>query len=288
MKRITMLLMGLLVSFGLHANGPGAVRKTIESSMLVTGWAMIDPDGSVSRLEVDEREKLPGGVAGLIDKAATRWKFEPVLVDGVARKARARMSLRIVARKLKADSYEVSIRSGYFGEEAMTPEERVARGDSIRPLAMKPPSYPRSALEMGARGTVYLVLKVGRDGAVQDVFAEQVNLRIVGDERLMNRLRDVFAKSAMASAKSWRFQWPEGGDYAAVESSSVRVPVDYEFHGETQPQYGQWHTYVPGPVNSAPWDMEQLDASQSPDSMIAGVLYEAGKGMRLLTPLQPG
>ena len=286
MKRIAALLMGLLFSLAAQAGGPGAVRKTIESSMLVTGWVMIATDGSVSALEVDERGKLPDGVLRLIDLAMPQWKFEPVLVDGVARKARARMSLRIVARKFDADRYELRLQSGYFGKEGMTPQERVARGDSIKPLAMKPPSYPMSALQAGARGTVYLVLKVGADGAVQEVFTEQVNLRIVGSEQEMNRLRSLFSKNAMHAAKAWRFQFPAG--HRVAQDQFVRIPVDYEFRGEEAPGYGQWHTYVPGPRNPLPWESERLDSSQSPDALVAGVLYQAGSGMRLLTPLHPG
>jgi hypothetical protein len=286
MKRITMLLMGLLVSFGLHANGPGAVRKTIESSMLVTGWAMIATDGSVTALEVDEREKVPESVLRLVDTARSQWKFQPVLVDGVARKARARMSLRIVARKFDAERYELKLQGGYFGEEAMTPEERLARGGTIMPVSMKPPFFPLSAAQVGARGTVYLVLKVGADGAVEEAFAEQVNLRIVGSEHEMNKLRSLFAKNAMTAAKAWRFRFPPGYQVAADEF--VRVPVDYEFQGEAKPGYGQWNTYVPGPRHRLPWEKGELDASQSPDALVAGVLYQAGRGMRLLTPLHPG
>lgn len=288
MKRITLLLLGMVVAFVAHAGGAGAVRKTIESSMLVTGWAMIAPDGTVSGLELDECEKLPTGVTGLIDRAGTQWKFEPVLVDGKPRKAKARMSLRIVAKKLDADRYEVAIRSGYFGEEAMTPEERIARADSIKPLSMRPPSYPQSALQAGARGTVYLVVRIGRDGKAMEAFAEQVNLRVVGSEKEMDQLRGMFARSAINATRSWRFQLPLEGENASLESWTVRIPVDYEFYGEKQAQYGQWHTYVPGPRQSAPWELEQLDATQAPDSMIAGVLYQAGRGLRLLTPLQPG
>lgn len=288
MKRIAALLMGMLFSFASLAAGPAAVRKTIESSMLVTGWAMIEPNGSVGRLDLDQREKLEPGVVGLIEKAGQQWKFEPVLVDGVARKAKARMSLRIVAKKVEADLYAVSIRSGYFGEEAMTPEEYVARADSIKPLSMKPPAFPPNAARQGARGTVYLVVRVGREGVVQDAFAEQVNLRIVGSEIEMARLRDMFAESAMEAAKAWRFQWPTEGQYVDAEKWSVRVPVEYEFYGEKKPQYGEWSTYVPGPRQSAPWELEKLDPNQSPDALIAGALYEVGKGLRLLTPLHPG
>ena len=286
-KIVLMMFVALLCSFPVQAAGPGAVRKTVESSMLVTGWVTVSSQGSVSKLELDEPDKLPKGVVSLVERAGETWRFEPVMVDGVVRAAKARMSLRIVARKIDADRYEIGIRSGYFGEQALKPEERRARGDSIKPLKLRSPVFPMEGLQMGARGTVYLVVKVGRLGTVEDLFAEQVNLQVIGSENEMQRMRDVLAKSAMSAAKSWTFELPKAGKHANEEHWYVRVPVAFEFYGNRKPEYGQWVSYVPGPTRLAPWDTG-FDPSQSPDAMIAGVFYVAGDGMRLLTPLQPG
>ena len=287
MNRILALMLGLLVAFASHAAGHRAVRKTVESSMLVTGWVVIATDGSVSKLELDEPDKLPGGVLSLVERAGASWRFEPTLIDGVARKAKARMSLRIAAKRIDAERYEIGIRSGYFGEEAITPEERIARPDSIKPIAMKPPIYPEIAWKAGARGTVYVVLKIGREGTVQELFAEQVNLQVIGSENEMDRMRGMLAKSALNAAKKWTFQLPVIGEKVKEETWVVRVPVDFQFHGYQRPSYGQWDSYVPGLIRRAPWDTG-FDGAQSPDAMIAGALYDARKSLRLLTPLHPG
>jgi TonB family protein len=287
MNRIVALLLGLLVAFACHAGGPGAVRKQIESSMLVTGWVLIDPDGSVTKLEIDGQEKLPAGVVKLIEQGGASWRFEPVLIDGVARKAKARMSLRVVAKKVDADLYQLSIRSGYFGEEAQTPEEYVARPDAIKPLTMKPPFYPENAARMGGRGTVYVVLKIARDGSVQETFAEQVNLQVIGSENQMASMRTIFSKAALSAAKKWTFQPPVAGGSPNETGWVVRVPVEFQFHGYERPTYGQWDSYVPGPTQRAPWDANAMD-EQAPDAMIAGMLYDARNSLRLLTPLHPG
>lgn len=287
MSRIVALLLGLLVAFASHAAGPGAVRKQIESSMLVTGWALIAPDGSVTKLEIDEQEKLPASVVKLVEQGGASWRFEPVLIDGVARKAKARMSLRVVAKKIDADLYQLSIRSGYFGEEAQTPEEYVARPDAIKPLAMKPPSYPENAARMGGRGTVYVVLKIARDGTVQESFAEQVNLQVIGSENQMASMRTIFSKAALNAAKKWTFQPPVAGGSPNETGWVVRVPVEFQFYGYERPTYGQWDSYVPGPTQRAPWDTNAI-GEQAPDAMIAGMLYDARNSLRLLTPLQPG
>lgn len=285
----TGLLLALFATSA-FAQGPGAVRKQVEASMLVTGHVLIEPDGSVSGWEIDQRDKLPPAVVGLIEKAADVWRFEPVVVDGRQRKAKARMSLRMVAKKLEDDEYRVSIVSGHFGDEAITPEERQQREDSIRSLELKPPSYPVFALEVGARGTVYVVLRIARDGSVADAHAEQVNLRFVGSEQQMKQMRNVLSKSALRAAKDWRFRPPVSGDDVDDEFWYVRVPVDYQFTGQRTPGYGEWDAYVPGPRQVAPWSgLENLDGFDiPPDALIAGEVYQVGKGRKLLTPLGEG
>ncbi|WP_232310137.1 energy transducer TonB [Pseudoxanthomonas mexicana] len=270
--------------------GVKEVRQQIEGSMLVTGYTYIEPDGSVGRLELDQPEKLPPAVKTLVERAGTEWQFEPVMVDGVARRAKARMSLRVVAKKVSEDSYQIALRGAYFGEEAMTPDERIALEDesTIRPNHLKPPLYPAPAAQMGARGTVYVVLRIGRDGKVEDAIAEQINLQIVGREKQMDYMRNVLSKSALTAAKDWSFKPPTQGPMAAEPYWVVRVPVDYSMHGDKVPGYGEWDAYVPGPRQEVPWRTGELAPGETPDAMIAGGFYPVGRGLRLRTPLQSG
>lgn len=261
------------------------VRKQIEASMLVTGSIIIEPDGAVGKLDLDQREKLPEAVVGLVEKAAAEWKFEPVLVDGTARRGKARMSLRVVANKLPNGDYQLALTGGYFGDDAITPEERQQRADSVRGVKLRPPMFPEDAARMGARGMVYLVVKVERDGSVGDVLAEQVNLEIVGDERQMQLMRRLLSKAALIAARKWTFQPPSEGASVDAPYWLVRVPVDYRFHGDKTPGYGEWQVYIPGPRESAPWMQSERDDGGAPDAMVAGGVYEIGKGRRLLTPL---
>ena len=267
------------------AQSPQTIRKQVEASMLVTGSILIERDGSVSGLEVDQREKLPEVVASLVENSGPAWTFEPVLVDGEPRKVKARMSLFIVAKKLEDGAFRVGIQSGYFGKDAMSAEERMQEPDAIKRVEMKPPSYPMSALEKGARGTAYVVLKIGPDGKVMDAAVEQVNLRTIGDVNEMKRMRSAFSRSAITAAMKWVFSVPATDLMREQGFVSVRVPVDYEFAGNTLPTYGQWNSYIPGPREQIPWVQENTGAGDSPEAMLAGGLYEMGKGLRLLTPL---
>lgn len=290
-KAAAWTLWSLMLGFSFAAvAGVEDVRQQIEGSMLVTGYIYIEPNGSVGRLELDQPEKLPPAVTNLIQRAGPEWQFDPVMVDGVARRAKARMSLRVVAKKLEEDNYQISLRGAYFGEEAMTPEERAALGEktALRRNQLKPPTYPMLAAQMGARGTVYVLLKIGRDGKVDAAAAEQINLQTVGREQQMEYMRNLLSRSALAAAKGWTFHPPTEGPEAGEPHWLVRVPVDYSMHGDKLPGYGEWEAYVPGPRQTVPWHTSELRPGETPDAMIAGGIYPVGQGLRLRTPLQSG
>ena len=291
MRKAAWILWSLMLAIPFAAfAGVEEVRQQIEGSMLVTGYVYIEPNGRVGRLEVDQPEKLPPAVKSLVERAGPEWEFEPVMVDGVARRAKARMSLRVVAKKHEEDSYQISLRGAYFGEEAMTPEERIAAAGNatLQRDRMKPPTYPMAAAQIGARGTVYLLLKIGRDGKVVAAAAEQVNLQTVGREKQMDFMRNVLSKSALSAAKGWTFHPPTEGPAAAEPYWMVRVPVDYAMRGDKLPGYGEWDAYVPGPRQEVPWRTGELRPDETPDAMIAGGIYPVGQGLRLRTPLQSG
>lgn len=287
MRKIGMLLLlALLPLLASAGHGPGAVRKQIESSMLVTGTIMIGPAGEVVECALDQPDKLPEGVRKFVEGNAARWEFEPVRFDGKPVSARNKMSVRVVARKLEAKgSYEIRLQGASF--QPM----RVEEGAEVASRQMQPPKYPMTAARAGVMGTVYLVARVGRDGRVADVFPEQVNLKVVASENAMQAWRKVLADSAMRAAKDWEFTPPSKGEHASDEYWSVRVPVDYAFDDTKHAAYGEWEAYVPGPRASIPWqDLRDLPG-YSPDTQIAGSVQMVGGegGLKLLTPLMsPG
>ena len=282
------LLLALLAATAFATGaGPGAVRKQVESSLLVTGKIDIEPDGAVSALAIDQQDKLPEGVVRFVRDSVKQWKFEPALRDGKAVPARAPMTLRIVAKRQQGDSYQVEIRHASFA--AYDPKDPRA----VTSLKMAPPSYPEAAYRVGASGSAYLVLKVARDGSVADVAVEQVNLRIVGSESEMKKLREIFAQSALAAARKWTFRPPTEGQDVSAPYWGVRVPVNYSLRDQPNEgmdsSYGHWISYVPGPRVRAPWDTGKDASGFSPDTLSAGGVYMVdNNGPRLLTPLQQG
>ena len=281
MLRTIMLSFALLAALPVMAgNGPGAVRKLAESSMLVTGKVVIGTDGMVQSHELDQAASVTPPLAEFVGKSLAQWRFEPIKVDGEVVRARVPMSIRLVANRAEDGNYSVRIASTHFGSE-----KALVASDALQKLTMSPPHYPQGALMAGGKGTVYLVVQVGRDGKVMNVDAEQVNLRVVGSANKMTQLRKVLADSAIRAARKWTFTPPTTGEEAGKEHWLARVPVSYMFDGEKSAKPGEWETYIPGPRNlGMPWAQEQLKLAGNPDALPGDGLYPLEEGARLLTP----
>lgn len=277
------LVMGMPVVATAGGGGISAARQRVESSMLVRGEVGIETDGSVFAIKLEKEEALPTALVDLVRNTALRWRFEPVLNDGVAVRALAPMSLRVIARELDRGRYEIRLGGINFNRLDSDSLERITIIDSVAPR------YPQQAMAAGVSGSVYLVLKVGMDGKVQDAFAEQVNLTVLGRESELRRSREMLAASARDCARQWTFRVPAQAPTPARRYWNVRVPVSYSLN-DSVPEgsdSGRWVAYVPGPREHAPW----LDAGEqlgfSPDALADGsVSLVDNDGPRLLTPLQ--
>jgi len=257
---------------------PEAVRKQVEVSMLLTGTVDIEPDGSVSGYTLDQREKVPDYVTSLLDRRVAAWQFEPTVQGGRAVAVRSPMSVRMVARPTGEEGFEISIGGVNFGEY----DDKVT--DYVTRDRMDPPKYPMAAVMMGGKGTVYLMLRIGRDGRVADLFIEQVNLTAIGTESQMAKIREQLGKAAVDAAWKWTFRPPTTGEDVGEDAWAVRVPVDFHLHDDKAPDYGKWQAYLPGARNTAPWARDDA----SPDAIVAGGVHPVGGGVKLLTPLQEG
>jgi hypothetical protein len=275
------MAMGLLLfSAWAHAQGVGAVRKQQEASLMVEGDITVDEKGTIAEYSLKDPDKLPPGVETFIRNNLAGWAFEPPTVEGKPVRLRNNMSLLLVAKKVDDDGFLMRVQATSFYPQS------TEEGYEIAKKKMEPPRYPRPAAMGGAQGTVYLIVKVGRDGRVQDVVAEQVNLRVVATESMMGKLRDMFADASISAARKWEFTPPVRGDEVSAEYWSIRIPVDFNM-GAPGPRYGRWIGYIPGPRQKAPWVDPDL-ADDSPEAMAAGQPRQLGKEeLRLLTPLSP-
>lgn len=284
-----MRIQGWLLALVLLAfTGHGIARNSevpIEASMVVTGHVDIEADGTVSAHSLDQRDKLPGFVTALIERQAPRWRFEPYEVDGAPVAARAKMSLRVVAEPVEgSDDYALRIDNAHFGAQG----ESDAETARLRRKNMKPPVYPDSMLARGVEGVAYVVLKIGRDGKVEDMVVERVNLYGRSSESDLRDMRRLFALSTRRAARSWTFDVPTTGPDADDDYWMARVPVAYRLTTSQAAGPGEWDAYVRGPREELPEWMRRSRSGDS-DAMLAGGLQLlGGNERRLLTPLQEG
>lgn len=279
-RLLAALLLFVLLPATAAAQNSRAMREHVEASMLVTGHVDIDRAGHVTGHAIDQRERLPDYVVSLVDRAVPQLRFEPVQVEGEPVLARAKMSMLLVARKAGEGEMKIAIRSAHFGEDGATDDT-----SRVRSASMQPPSFPMSVAHQGGKGTVYLLLKVARDGQVEDVAVEQVNLTVVADARTVESLRARLSKSAEVAARRWTFTPPSTGEAAGKDGWVVRVPVSYQYRQQKEAGYGEWSAYLPGPRHRPGW--AQPDAPGfSPDTLVAGTVNDERSRFRLLSPLE--
>ncbi len=248
--------------------------------MLVTGTITLNGDGTVRSYTLDRASRLSDVVVGVIQHNLPDWKFVPPEghPDGVTGK----MTLRMLSRPIDDKRDRVSIGSASFDDDPADKAWHVTyKNRGI-------PSYPMVALRVRETGTVYLLLRIARDGHVQDAFAEQVNLDAYASTQLMSELRERFAQSAVKAARDWTFQVPTQGKAADYPCWYVRVPVNYLMlpRGELPSTYeSEWHAYIPGPRQSVPWNDYHPSPDRHSDAMASEALQEEGGSLRLLSSL---
>ncbi len=277
------LILSFLLTFFPLSNGVAAVvdRTQVESSLRVSGFITIDTSGLVVGHEIDANANLSPAMLAFIGQTVDRWRFEPVEVGGHVVNARVPMGLRLVLKPTSDGNYSARIASTWFGSND---SKEQSAGSEPNAVSLSPPRYPLEAQRMGWTGIVYLYVRFGRDGKVTQVYARQVNLRVLGTAAQMDRLRTLFAEAAIRAARGWEFAPPTSGEDAGKEEWSVFVPVDFRMRDEVIPRSGGWETYVPGPIKRPPGLPADGLAEGSPDALPDSGVFSAEQGARLLTP----
>lgn len=281
--------MGLLLALCIPAVA-GAMAAPVEASMVVTGTVTMDAAGKVTSFTLNERDKLPPGVAQLVDASVAQWAFKPIVVDGKPVAARTFAAIRLVAEQGKDGKFRAHVQGASFARStkqaldpgACTDDTCIAYLDT-RPL----PAYPLALMAVDGQpgGTVYLTLQIDRAGRVARIAVRQVNVdqhfRTAADA---NWARKAMASLAMDAVRHWTFRVPTRGPEAAHDSWIVSIPIDYvSDHGV--PADDAWQVYIPGPVHPVPWDQEDPPATSTADIIPRNGLFQRDPRFVLLTPL---
>jgi hypothetical protein len=283
MKQWLPMLWLLLIAGTALAGGPSEVRKQAQASMLITGQVEVTPDGKLKSYTIDQQEKLPAPVLELLQKNIPTWEFQPISVDGLQTSVRAKMSLRVVAKPVDDQHASIDIEGAHFGNDGEM------SGQTISRKTREQPRYPELEVRSRVTGTVYALLKIGRDGNVIDAAVEQVNLGVYASERDMNRFRHDLSQATLKALRDWTFNPPTVGKQAASPYWYARVPVNFNISSNGAPPphsaYGKWEAYIPGPREFIPWAQSSQWITGSPDAAPDGGVYQISQGLQLKTPL---
>ena len=257
-----------------------SVRKTAEASMVLTGTVDVNPDGSLHGYTIDKRELVPADVAAIVDKNVSRWTFN--LSSPTTEVIHTKMSLLVLAKPAGDDKYSVTVSGSSFGENGGN------NGESVSYKSHDPrPAYPKAAVNARVSGTVFLLLRIGRDGTVEEVVAEQVNLDQYGTSNEMRLYRKMLADASLLAARQWTYNLPTHGKSVNDPYWQVRVPVNFNllpFGERPKETYGRWHGYIPGPRETPQWISQTL-LSEAPDATPDDALHTGNATLRLATPL---
>jgi hypothetical protein len=279
-KAAALLFLGMMATAA-HGTDSYFVNQRKEASMLVTGMVNINPDGSVKDYTLDHPEKLSQPVKDIVKQNVARWKFQFASIPTAT--ASEKMSLRLVAHMVDDQHASIRMVGTSFDDSQVPADEEIDYKNRAHF------DYPQDALKERAWGTVYVLLRVGQDGSVQDASAEQVNLGNFAPAADMARYRKYLADAAVKDAKRATFTVPTKGKNAAQPYWLVRISVSYLPAGQyTGDDYGTWSVYVPGPRMSISWLEHPELAADAPDTVPDGVLHALGGQPRLLSDSDGG
>lgn len=249
--------------------------KRIESSLLVTGTIDVAADGSVLGYTLDQPGKLPRPVLNLVAGTAPQWKFEPVSEPAPQRLA---MSLRFIAKRTDDTHFTVDLRSAAFAMPSASADALLA----LDPASRSPLQYPYAMQELGVAATVYVALRIHPDGTT-DAMVRRVDLHTAGSPAQLEQWRKAFARNAIAACRKWRYRVPTQGADAGRPFWIGTQPIGFHMAG-SEPAYGVWETYLPGPEAVVPWETD-ADRDSDYDALSANDIAGASTRRRLLTPL---
>ena len=250
----------------LAAPGPasaGAPPPALESvlSMPVDGTIVIEPDGAVGEYALTSQ--LTPGVKAMLDRTIPKWRFEPVVIDGAARRAQTRVRIVLAANEVEG-GYKVRIDNVVFpapkGEISETPSV-VSQVVDLRSKKAQPPRYPMELMRAGISGRVLLGLRFGRDGAVVDAVAVQSMLfNVKGSERNLAKAIGLLEASALGAARHWSADvsvkpgaTPAPRDFTAYTTIEYVLDQPGDKRPPGDPPPGTWRLVTRTPKRAMPW-----------------------------------
>lgn len=221
-------------------------------AMQVDGWVTFDSVGQVESYRIDTA--LQDSIGTALNDKVRQWKFHPVLVDGVARKATTRMRVTLAAKE-EDGQIHVKIDNVVFPSEPGDVNTRVdGQAEPISGKRLRPPGYPVGLMQQRVSGSVLLAIRVSPEGRADEVLAVQSMLYDVrGSASALRVGIRMLEQSAVDAAKEWTFNVPATAKPRTADQLTVTVPVDYVMDKATVNPAGKWRTVVRQPKRPIGW-----------------------------------
>lgn len=179
-----------------------------DNAVFVTGIIEVDAEGKVETARFTSSELRPAIEEQVLD-AVRGWTFNPFLVDGVARRIRTSMNLKLELV--------------HQGDQAVL---RFAEKDFGQPVLVsaQPPRYPASSLSRRHQASLVMAMTLADDGSV--ISAEPVSGEILGERATESRQRTLlqpFVTSAVAAVRNWRYDFVEPSSGGAPQRFLVSL-----------------------------------------------------------------
>ncbi|WP_203323800.1 energy transducer TonB [Pseudoxanthomonas beigongshangi] len=233
----------------------------------VNGEIGIDPTGAVFDYRIDT--ELTPEVKSLVERSVRQWKFEPVLRDGKATHAKARVHLTLIAREV-TEGFQLQVEDVRFS----------GYRDAV---SMKPPRYPKQAAINGVGGDVLVAVRVDASGKVIDAVAVQTSWpykKVAA--KAAEKWGALLETASVEAAREWTFEPVDTALHEQGDTTLI-VPISYRMNVDRPPREG-WHYESAGPARPIPWlapSRQAFDASGLKDGEVLALDYS----VKLKTPV---
>jgi hypothetical protein len=237
------LLFGAPTAFAAGDAAPAAVAAdaiTEVNTTYIEASVEVDATGALASLAI--ATEMDPKLRANLEQRVRGWRFRPVTVDGVAQPARAQMRVHLVARK-DGDGFLVNVERATFGDVTLADGVVVPTARSLPlPKDATPPRYPASILRWAElSASVLLGIRVAPDGSVAEVVPVQTRLfDLKARPRELNQFIREFERTAVKSARTWRFTLPADAATLSAADLTVMMPIRYGVRSMPRDLAGVW------------------------------------------------
>lgn len=235
----------------------------------IDGDVEIDPQGAVTAYRPMTQQPEP--LATRLHDMVMRMRFEPVVDNGRAVHARARMRLSLVGTPDEHGGVSVRVEHVAFATEPSNPISGEADGgpSAVEATAVHKamPRYPEPARRAGLSGRVIVAVRLGLDGRVLDAAVRDTALfNVKGTARQVQPYIADFENASLRAIRQWTFKVTlHPGATPTADDMTGLIPVVYAMEDDPTPGMGKWAWELRTLSRPVPWITPQL-AAELPDS----------------------